>query len=77
MKYQAVLTDTTPLDLYKQFYEGDSITFDLTENNTKPIFEYQKDKSIKSKYQATDGEKNGTTKYIKFDKNIERVEYTN
>ena len=77
VKYQTGLTNTTPLDMYKQFYEGNSITFDLTENNAKPIFEYQKDKSIKSKYQATDDEKNGTTKYIKFDDNIERKRYPN
>ena len=77
VKYQTGLTNTTPLDMYKQFYEGKSVTFDLTENNAKPIFEYQKDKSIKSKYQAMDDEKNGTTKYIKFDDNTERMEYPN
>ena len=75
VKYQTGLTNITPLDMYKHFYEGSSVTFDLTENNSKPIFEYQKDKSIKSKYQAIDNEKNGTTKYIRFDDDIERVEY--
>ena len=77
VKYQTGLTNTTPLDMYKHFYDGGAITFDLTEGNIKPIFEYQKDKSVKSKYQSIDNEKNGTTKYIRFDDNTERKSYPN
>ena len=63
--------------MYKHFYDGGAITFDLTENNTKPISEYQKDKSVKSEYQAMDNEKNGTTKHIIFDDSTERKQYPN
>ncbi len=48
VKYFSKNTNIDVIDLFDNLYNGNSITFDLTNNNAKPIFKFNKDKSASS-----------------------------
>ena len=62
IKYYCYINNLTPLELYSQLLGGKCIKFDLTNNNSKVVFQFNSDMSIETLYE---GEMN-TTRSVKF-----------
>ena len=70
VKHKSKEMEIDPMEIYEQLYKGERLNFDLTEDDNKCGFKYEKDLSVRS---CHEGE---FTRSLAFCAEVERIEIT-